>query len=248
MRIVIIDDDKVVRDNLRTLLSIYASEHEIIGEADGVQTGLSCLKKNNPDLLLLDIEMKDGTGFDLLSFYGELDFKLIFVTGHDGYAIRAFKFSAIDYVLKPVDPEDLTTAIQKAESIQNKDEEKLKVANLVNNKQVPISDQKIVLKDAESVYLIAIKDIIRCESETNYTRFFLTDGKIIMVSKTLKEYDSLFEGQTFFRAHQSHLINLNHFDKYDKKEGGIVHMKDGSTLPVAVRKKDALMSALQKLS
>lgn len=247
MRLVIIDDDKVVRENLKTLLSIYAPDNEIIAEADGVQTGLACLKKYKPDLLLLDIEMKDGSGFDLLSFYGELDFKVIFVTGHNGHAIKAFKFSALDYVLKPVDPDDLKAAIEKAEESSYKQEQGLKVANLVSNTKTSNSDQKIVLKDAESVYLVTIKDIIRCESETNYTRFFLTDGRVIMVSKTLKEYDGLFEDQSFFRAHQSHLINLLHFDKYEKKEGGIVHMKDGNKVPVAVRKKEALMSALKKL-
>lgn len=247
MRIVIIDDDEIVRDNLRTLLAIYSPESEIVGEADGVQTGLSCLKLHKLDLLLLDVEMKDGTGFDLLSFYGEMDFKVVFVTGHDGYAIKAFKFSAIDYVLKPVDPEDLVSALNKAKTPVDKKEENLKVANLVQNKRVAQSDQKIILKDAETVYLIAVKDIIRCESETNYTRFFLTDGRVLMISKTLKEYDSLFEGQFFFRAHQSHLINLLHFDRYDKREGGVVYMKDGSTLPVAVRKKESLMTALENL-
>lgn len=244
MRIVLIDDDEVVRDNLRTLLAIYAPECAVIAEADGVQTGLTCLKKYQPDLLLLDVEMKDGTGFDLLSIYGQLDFKVIFVTGHDGYAIKAFKFSAIDYVLKPIDPEDLVSALNKAKKPVDKQEQNLKVRNLVQNKNEGSKDQKIVLKDAETVYLIAVKDIIRCESETNYTRFFLTDGRILMISKTLKEYDSLFEGQFFFRAHQSHLINLQHFDRYDKREGGILHMKDGSTLPVAVRKKESLMVAL----
>jgi len=245
MRIVLIDDDEVVRDNLRTLLAIYAPEYVVVAEADGVQTGLTCLKEYQPDLLLLDVEMKDGTGFDLLSIYGELDFKVIFVTGHDGYAIKAFKFSAIDYVLKPIDPEDLVSALKKGNEPVDKQEQNLKVANLVQNKNEGSKDQKIVLKDAETVYLIAVKDIIRCESETNYTRFFLADGRILMISKTLKEYDSLFDGQFFFRAHQSHLINLQHFDRYDKREGGIVHMKDGSTLPVAVRKKESLMTALE---
>lgn len=223
---------------------MYASDMEVIGEADGVRAGLKSLEQHKPDLLLLDVEMADGTGFDLLAMYGELDFKVIFVTGHDAYAIKAFKFSAIDYLLKPVDPEELIKAIQKAKKSLNLEEQRMQVSTLVDNKGKPSADQKILLKDTENVYLVEVKDIIRCESETNYTKFFLSDGRKLTISKTLKEYDNLFEEQSFFRAHQSHLINLQHFDRYEKKEGGIVHMKDGSTLPVAVRKKEALLQAL----
>ncbi len=247
MRTVLIDDDPVVRDNLKTLLSIYAKECEVVGEADGIKTGLACLNEFEPDLLLLDVEMKDGTGFDLLALYGQLDFKVIFVTGHDTYAIRAFKYSAVDYLLKPVDPEDLLRALNKARSAITVEEQNVSVSNLVANKGKSEAEQKILLKDAETVYLIAVKEIIRCESETNYTRFFLEDGRKLMISKTLKEYEFLFEDQPFFRTHQSHLVNLSHFDRYEKRDGGLVHLKDGSTVPVAVRKKDALMQALEKM-
>jgi two-component system LytT family response regulator len=247
MRIVLVDDDANVRDNLKTLLSIYANDCEVIAEADGVRAGLECLKKHKPDLLLLDVEMQDGTGFDLLSIYGKLDFNVVFVTGHDAYAIKAFKYSAIDYILKPVAPEELKSAIEKAKNSPNVEEQNLVVSNLVENKEKPDSDKKIVLKDTETVYLVSVKDITRCESEANYTKFFLIDGRKLTISKTLKEYNKLFEGQSFFRSHQSHLINLLHFDRYEKKEGGIVHMKDGSTVPVAVRKKEALMHALEQL-
>jgi two-component system LytT family response regulator len=248
MRIVLVDDDSVIRENLKTMLSMYCPDSKVVAEADGVKAGLACIKEHKPDLVLLDVEMKDGTGFDLLAFYGQLDFKVIFVTGHDAYAIRAFKISAIDYVLKPVDPDDLVSALKKAEGIADRNEQQMKVSNLVQNNRENFSNQKIVIKDTETVYLVAVKDIIRCESETNYTRFFLVDGRVLMVSKTLKEYDTLFDGQNFFRAHQSHLINLLHFDRYEKKDGGTAFMKDGSTLPVAIRKKELLMAALEKLN
>lgn len=247
MRIVLVDDDTSVRDNLKTLLSIYAKDCEVIAEANGVKSGIECLKKNKPDLLLLDVEMQDGTGFDLLSIYGKLDFNVIFITGHNAYAIKAFKYSAIDYILKPVDPEELKAAFQKARDAKNLEEQNLAVSTLVDNKEKPDTDKKIVLKDTEAVYLVSVKDIIRCESEANYTKFYLLDGRKLMISKTLKEYDQLFENQSFFRSHQSHLINLLHFDRYEKREGGIVQMKDGSTVPVAVRKKDALMQALERI-
>lgn len=248
MRIVLVDDDSIIRENLKTLLSIYSPQSVVVAEADGVKAGLACIKEHKPDLVLLDVEMNDGTGFDLLYLYGQLDFKVIFVTGHDAYAIRAFKISAIDYVLKPVDPNDLLVALKKAEGTAERNEQQVRVANLVQNNREDRSNQKIILKDSETVYLVAVKDIIRCESETNYTRFYLIDGRVLMVSKTLKEYDTLFEGLSFFRAHQSHLINLLHFDRYEKKDGGTLFMKDGSALPVAVRKKEALMAALERLN
>ncbi|UXX79969.1 LytTR family DNA-binding domain-containing protein [Reichenbachiella carrageenanivorans] len=244
MRIVLIDNDATVRENLNILINIYAPDLKIVGEASGVQEGLACIRANKPDLVLLDVEMNDGTGFDLLAMYGTLDFKLIFVTGHNEYAIKAFKYSAIDYLLKPVDPDELSKAIAKAQQAFDAQDQNLRVANLVQNQQSSCANQKIVLKDAETVYLVDVTDIIRCESETNYTKFYLIDGRMIMVSRTLKEFDQLLKGQSFFRAHQSHLINLHQFDRYEKKEGGMIYMKDGSTLPVAVRKKDALMSAL----
>ncbi|MEP4597852.1 MAG: LytTR family DNA-binding domain-containing protein, partial [Cyclobacteriaceae bacterium] len=211
MRIVLIDDDDIVKDNLKTLLSIYAPDAEVIGEADGVKSGIACIRQYKPDLVLLDVEMGDGTGFDLLAMYGQLDFKVIFITGHDAYAIKAIKFSAIDYLLKPVDPELLSNALTRARQAIDANEQNLKVSTLFQNQETPLLDQKIVLKDAETVYLVAIKDIIRCESQANYTWFFLADGRKIIVSKTLKEFDSLFESKYFFRAHQSHLINLLHF-------------------------------------
>ena len=248
MRIVLIDDDQVVRQNLKTLLSIFSPESEIVGEASGVREGLICIKENKPDLVMLDVEMKDGTGFDLLSFYGTADFKVIFVTGHNGYALKAFKFSALDYLLKPVDPMDLVAAIEKMANAMDGTELNLKIANHNNNQKSEIVDQTIVLKDTETVYLVRLADIIRCESEGNYTKFFLANGRKLTITKTLKEYNSLFEGTSFFRAHQSHLINLRHFDRYEKREGGIVYMKDGSTLPVAVRKKESLMLALETLA
>lgn len=247
MRIVLVDDDPSVRENLKMILSAYASDCEVVAEADGVKSALEVLKKNKPDLLLLDVEMQDGTGFDLLSIYGELDFKVIFVTGHDTYAIKAFKYSAIDYLLKPVDPEELKVALRKASKPLDKKEQQLTVSNLFENKEKAEADKKIVLKDSETVYLVSTEDIIRCESEANYTKFFLIDGRKLTISKTLKEYDKLFEDLSFFRSHQSHLINLLHFDRYEKKDGGMVVMKDRSTVPVAIRKKEALLHRLENL-
>ena len=249
MRALIIDDEAAVRATTFTLVNIYAPDIEIIGQAGSVQQAFDLINATSPDLVFLDVEMKDGTGFDLLNKFDHLTFKVIFITGHNEYAVRAFKFSAIDYLLKPLDPDDLNNAIAKVRKSVGSDYYALQLkAFQINTQTQNDLPAKIILKDAESIHLIEVVDIIRCQSEDNYTRFYIKDQNEILVSKTLKEYDKLFRSNTFFRAHQSHLINLNHFARYDKKEGGIVVMKDGSTLPVAVRKKDALFTALDKLT
>ena len=248
MRAVLVDDDSSMRDTLKTLLHIYTPEVEIVGEASSVKDGVNTIKQLKPDLVLLDVELTDGTGFDLMSIYGEVDFKVIFVTGHDEYAIKAFKYSAIDYVLKPIDPEDLISAIKKFDLADHPQEPSLKMKALMyNQEQRSERDKKVVLRDANSIYLVDIGEIIRCQSDANYTRFHLKDGRSILVSKTLKEYDQLFKSDFFFRVHQSHLINLHHFDHFEKADGGTIYMKDGSALPVAVRKKEQLIAALEKL-
>lgn len=246
MKIVIIDNEIAIRETLKTLISLYMPSVHVVAEADGVNKGIEVIRANKPDLVLLDIEMDDGSGFDLLSIYGEVDFKVIFVTAHNGYAIKAFKYSALDYVLKPVDLDDLISAISKADQ-QGKDENRLKINSFFHNNNSSLQEKKIVLKDAVNIYLITLSEIIRCQSENNYTRFFLTEGRKIMVTTTLKEYESMFQDALFFRTHQSHLINLQHFEKFVKTEGGSVHMKDGSVLPVSLRKKDLLIAALEKM-
>lgn len=225
---------------------MYAPDTEVIAEADGVASGVEMLKKEKPDLVFLDVEMKDGTGFDLLALYGIPDFKVAFVTGHDAYAIKAFKFSAIDYLLKPVDPDELVATLNKAREALLPEEQKTRLRGLLDN-QSSDRTNKIVLRDAETVYLVAIDEILRCESDTNYTYFYLTDGRKIVVSRTLKEFQQLFEDMHFLRVHQSHLINLRHFDRYDKREGGQAFMKDGIAVPVSVRKRESLLSALERL-
>lgn len=246
MKVVLIDDERPMRDNMKALLHKHVTEAKVIGEAEGVVEGLELLSSIRPDVLFLDVEMKDGTGFDLISRYGKPDFQIIFVTGHDKYAIKAFKYSAIDYLLKPVDPQELKSAVEKVARTTAIEQEQL-ITNFLDNNEKQAQERNIVLKDADSVYLVAIKEIIRCQSDNNYTHFFLEDGRKLMVSRTLKEYERLFDDQPFFRAHQSHLINLRFFSKYEKRDGGQVSMKDGSKIPVATRKKDTLMEVLSRI-
>lgn len=244
LKTILIDDHHSVRENLKLFLQ-HQSDVEVVGEADGVQSGLEAIALHKPDLVLLDVEMGDGTGFDLLNLSGTPDFKVIFVTGHDKFAIKAFKFSVVDYLLKPVDITELENAIRKVR--HREIDQNISISNLLSFRRASQCDPHIILKDADAVYRVAVKDISRCQSETNYTTFFLNDGRQLIISKTLKEYDKLLSEYGFLRVHQSHLINLHQFDHYARRDGGELHMKDGSVLPVAVRKKDMLMTALAQI-
>lgn len=184
--------------------------------------------------------MPDGTGFDVLSFLKKFQFKVIFVTAHHEYAIKAIKFSAFDYILKPVNPLELKVAIKRV--INDNDNNKIKmdafIHNLENQKK---DDKKIVLKTSDSIYLIGIQDIVRCEADNNYTSFFLNNGERIVISKGLKEYDEMLSGYGFFRVHQSHLINVRCISRFDKKEGGFIVLSDKTQIPVSQRKKQKLL-------
>jgi len=249
LKAVIVDDEVSMREALRSLLNIFHSDVSILAEASSVDEAFEAIIKHSPDIVFLDVEIIGGTAFDLLSKFSAPGFKIVFITAHNEYAIRAFKFSASDYLLKPVDPQELNLSVQRVKESINRQADALSIKVLMNNLQGPPGGPKrILLKDYESIHLVELNEIVRCEAEGNYTRFFLADGRILLISKTLKEFDQLFMQGQFFRAHQSHLINLNFFLKYNKGEGGSITMKDGSTLPVAVRKKDLLLDALSRIA
>lgn len=235
-----------MRKNLRILLEKYVPEATVIFEASGVQAGLEALNRQPPDLLFLDVEMKDGTGFDILAQYGEVDFHTVFVTGHDRYAIKAFKYSAIDYLLKPVAPADLREAVDKVLA-RDGTQQQSSMSTLIDNQDLQSLEKKIILRDKDSIFVVRLKDIVRCESINNYTLFYLDDGRKLMITNTLKDYEKLFDDLPFFRSHRSHLINLNYIDRFDKSEGGVVYFKDGSTAPVSSRKKDLFIERLSQL-
>ncbi len=247
MTAVIIDDEKKIRDTTRALIQTFAPEVIILGEADGVESGRGLIEAQRPEVVFLDVEMADGTGFDLLSSMADRHFSVIFITAHDHFALRAFRFSAIDYLLKPVDPDELVKAVERAKThaaIKGADQ---KIEHLVKQAKSEEPPRKIILSDATNVHLIDISSIVRCQSENNYTRFFIATGEEILVSKTLKDYEELLTDSGFYRVHQSHLINLGKFARMDKREGGTIFMTDGSEVPVAVRRRDELMDKLRSL-
>jgi two-component system LytT family response regulator len=192
--------------------------------------------------------MPDGNGFDLLQKLKPFDFKVIFITGYEDFAIRAFRFSAIDYLLKPVKAVDLVEAVQKAEQSLGNEVLELKLNNLFSNLERPKNLQKLVLKTADKIYSVNIQDIVHCESDKNYTTFHFINAPQLVVSTNLKEYDMLLSPHNFFRTHKSHLINMAYFDHFIKSEGGNkIIMKNKTAIPLSVRKKDEFLILLDHL-
>ncbi|MCD4746839.1 MAG: LytTR family DNA-binding domain-containing protein [Bacteroidales bacterium] len=243
IRVIIIDDESKARNALSNLLKLHCKNVEIIAEADCVKTGIEQINKNNPDAIFLDVQMPDGSGFDLLEQLQSINFKIIFASAYDKFAIQAFKFSALDYLLKPVEPEQLIEAVNKLEDSSRYAEINKKLEVLLSNKN---NFEKIALPTIDGISFVKINSITRCESDNNYTNIFTNDGKRIIVSKTLKEYDEMLTPFNFFRIHKSHLINLAYLQRYKKGEGGYVIMEDGSELEVSRRRKEEFLTALKK--
>ena len=245
IRAIIVEDEEKARSNLMQILSEYCSNVEVVDAQDNVKSGVQAIQQHSPDLVFLDVHMQGETGFDLLEQIGSIDFEIIFTTAHNEYAVKAFKFSAIDYLLKPVDIDELINAVKKAgDKIKHdatKERYELVIENLKGQKS---TFNKIALPTAEGLIFVQVAEIIRCESEDNYTHFFLKDGERILVSKTIKYFEELLTDQDFFRVHQSHLININHIKEYHKGEGGYAIMSDDSAVIVSRRKKEAFLTKL----
>lgn len=242
--VAVIDDEARARDTLINILKLSQVGMKLAGEADSVRTGLELIRSHNPDVVLLDVNLLDGTGFDLLKQIPSPHFKVIFITAHEEYAIRAFRFSAVDYILKPVVAGELLAAVDKAAQTISREETELKLSALLSNLD---SAKKIVLKTAESIHIVQISNIIRCEADVNYTTFFLKNASSLLVSKTLKDFADLLEPTGFYRTHQSHLVNINHIVRFDKGEGGHLVMDDESIVPVSSRKREELFRLFEKM-
>jgi two-component system, LytTR family, response regulator len=243
MTLAVVDDSPDARFALITLLKKHLPEVEIY-EADSVSTGFQLINRIKPEIVFLDVMMADGTGFDLLTKIPAPDFKVVFVSGYDTFAVRAFKFSAVDYLVKPVVESELTETLSRLSKALTRQSMDLMLQALQLNSDQTKKKKQLVLRDADAVYAIDIHDIIRCQSSNNYTTFYFQHRPSLMITKPLKEFEELLEDMGFFRTHQSHLINLDHLEKFQRKEGGFAIMKDGTEIPVASRKRELLISKL----
>jgi two-component system LytT family response regulator len=248
IRTIIIDDEDRSRETLREMIRLYCKGVEVIAEARSVKTGIEAIARHNPDLVLLDITMPDGSGFDLIRDIMPVSFRIIFVTAHEQYAIKAFRYNALDYLTKPIDPAELQSAMEKATAtieLENIND-RLKKLLIDYMKPQPAENRRIILKTTETIHIVDIDKIVRCESARNYTVFFLENKEKILISKSIKEFSETLESHGFFRVHHSHLINLKYLVKFKRDELMCV-LSDNTEIPVSTRKRDELLRILRTL-
>lgn len=237
IRTLIIDDEQHCIDSIKKLIDNYGKNLDIVATCSTVEDAIKMTNSLNPDLVFLDIEIHDKTGFDFLEQLGEFDFHLIFTTAFDNYAIKAFKYSAMDYLLKPIDKDDFIGAIDRLNKRINSSDTEVQIKMLLKNLKKEDSKKTIRIPTLDGFEILEISEIIHCQAETSYTHIF-TEQQKFMVSKGIKFYEDLLKDANFFRIHNSHLVNINHVKKYTKGKGGYVTMSNNSTIDVSTRKKE----------
>jgi two-component system LytT family response regulator len=247
IRSIIIDDEAHNIGNTRTLLQNFCPQVQVVATAASADEGIAAIHTHRPDLIFLDIQMPERTGFDLLKAFPKIDFEIIFITAFDQYGIQAIKFSALDYLLKPIDHEELKKAVEKAIDTLTAKRKNHSIDNLLEyikkgNRDLP----KIALPTLNEIMYVKVDEIIRCEASNNYTNFFLSDGGRVLVCKTLKEFSELLKPYEFLRTHQSHLVNIHYVKSYLKEDGGTLLMKDGSKIPISRQNRDLVKEALNR--
>ena len=242
MKAVIVDDEQMSRQTLHKLLELYCPKVEIIGEAGSADEAFELIEKESPSVVFLDVEMPYGSGFDLLARFSDINFEVIFVTAFDQYALRAIKSCALDYLLKPINAEELISAVNKLEEKENLVSNKLNIETFLKNLQRIDSDNnQIVIPTSDGFEFVEIDEIIRFEADGRYTNIHLNDGSKNLICKNLKEFELLLEGHDFFRSHHSHLVHMKYVKSYSKSDGGFLKMKEGSLVPISRRKKEAFL-------
>lgn len=247
LKVVLLEKEYLTSEFIIGAIESACFDIKVIGIARNVKSALSLFHTDFPDLVLFDIDLLNKRSFDLLKNLGKYNFKIIFITSSDKYAIQAIKFNPVDYLLKPLNEDELILAIEKARVLIKKDLKINQISYQETNFHKQWESEKIVLKTQENVFLIDIKDIVRCESGGSYTHFYLKNGKKITTSKSLKEYDLQLQYQGFLRTHQSHLVNINYLDRFNKRDGGHLIMKDGSSVPISIRKKESFLNLIEEI-
>ena len=248
IRAIIIEDEKKSRETLLGLLQKYCFSVEIVAQAEGYREGIKLVRKYKPDVIFLDIQMPDGSGFRLLEELKDMEFEVIFTTAFDQFAIKAIKYSALDYLLKPIVPQELVDAVNKLKVKKANTEKRKNIETLLDNIKSPEEDpHKIILSTVEKIHVIDVDDILRCESDNYYTYFYFINGDKLLISKTLKENEELLSHHSFIRPHKSHLINVKYIKSFIRQDGGYIIMTDGSKVPVSRRKREKILEILMNL-
>jgi two-component system, LytTR family, response regulator len=247
LKAVIVEDEPISRQILAGYISRYCPDVKLVAEAGDIEAGISAIQKHQPDILFLDVEMPKGNGFDLLEQIEAINFETIFVTAYGNYAIKALNYSAAYYILKPVSIEELVTAVEKIKQKKQKDQRSIHTKVLLENIQTgSIQQYKLVLPLQDGFDVVAIKDIVHCRANDNFTDFFFISKQKKMICRTLKFYEELLAESGFMRVHKSHLINLDHIIKYTRGKGGQLTMADGAVIDISPNKKEELLVKFTK--
>ncbi|UMY67054.1 MULTISPECIES: LytTR family DNA-binding domain-containing protein [unclassified Flavobacterium] len=248
MRTIIIEDEQQAISALKADIAKHCPELSVIGTAGTVQDGIALMASAQPELVFLDIQLTDGLGFDILEACKGQKVQVIFTTAYSQYAIKAIRFSALDYLLKPIDATELKEAVARAQSQKSADLG-MQIENFLRNQALPQQNRRIALHTSQGIHLYELQSIVRCNAEGNYTCVHFTNGKKLLVARPLKEFEELLPvasgGTGFERIHHSHIINLDHLVSYINRDGGYVLLSDQTTLPVSSRKKAQLLTALE---
>ncbi|MES2426494.1 MAG: LytTR family DNA-binding domain-containing protein [Bacteroidota bacterium] len=245
IKAIIVDDEVNNIENLQLIIAAYCIGIDVVATAQNVDDGLKAIALHQPDLLFLDIQMPHKSGFDLLAALPKINFEIIFITAYDKYGIRAIKFSALDYLLKPIDIEEFKTAIAKAQNKIETKKQNLNIENLLQylkagSREIP----KIALPTLKEIMYVKVTDIIRCEAANSYTTFYLQNNEQVLVCKTLKEFAELLKPHHFIRTHQSHLVNINNIKSYLSEDGGTLLLNNLQKVPISRQNRESVKQAL----
>jgi two-component system LytT family response regulator len=247
LKTIIIDDEVNAVDFINTIIGEYCPELEVVGKAHNVTEGVSKIMESKPDLVFLDVEMPNGTGFDLLAHFPEKEFDVVFITAFNHYAIKAIKFSAVDYILKPININEFIEAVSRvlqkrsSTSVRGNDNFKILMENLKTS-----TPSRLAIPTADGMEYLNPKEILRIEADRSYSWFFLAGNRKILVSKNLKEFQDLLGDRYFFRSHNSHLINLKYVRRFIRREGGYIEMQDGAHIPISRNRKDLFLTHMAR--
>lgn len=246
-KVVLVDDEPNARNVLRSFIQDFCPKLKVVGEAGGVAEGIQMIRQVSPDLVFLDVEMRDGQGFDLLDKFSKPNFRVIFTTAHDKFAFRAFKYYAIDYLLKPIDPTELVDAVEKLNQLQSENGLIQLLKAMQPHPQEKIFN-KLALPSIDGLTMMNIKDIVRLEADAGYTTFYSLQGERVLVTRSIGEFEEVLPPETFFRVHVSHLVNLEFVKKYMREDGGQALMENGDQVPIARRRKEEFLDLLKSKS
>lgn len=250
IKAIIVDDEQHCIDRLKNLVATYCSnEVSIIATFDNIDDAYSALQQLKPDLVFLDVQINRETGFDLLRKLPAISFDVIFTTAYEQYAVKAFKFSATDYLLKPIDVDDLKDSLKRIKESETKGHKNEDLNLLIENiKNIQHHTKKITVPTLNGLEFLNVQDILHCKSDVNYTTLYMKDKSKLMVAKTLKEFEGILSSYNFFRVHNSHLVNLNYIKSYNKGKGGYLILDDNTEIEVSTRKKEDFLQKLAEIN